>query len=213
LNFKLLGQQIESCRLCPRLVENRESLPPKKQFASCPYWRKPVAGFGDEEAQVLILGLAPSADGANRTGRIFTGDPSAKFLMRALYETGFANQPDSIDRNDGLILKNAYMTPVVKCVPPKHMPTAKEIETCRQYLIQELHLLTKLRAVVALGGVAFNAYLHVIQKKASFSHGAIVRFNGLPTLFGCYHPSPQNTNTGRLTLDMMKQVLVNARVE
>jgi len=201
MKFEELRERVESCRLCPRLVMHRETVPAKKQFAGCPYWRRPVCGFGDLNAEVMLLGLAPSGDGANRTGRIFTGDPTAKFLMRALYETGFANQPTSLSRDDGLILRNIYMTPLVKCFPPKHMPTREEIETCNRYLEEELRLLKNLKVIIALGSVAFLA----IAPKKAFKHGIVIE--GHPRVIGCYHPSPQNTNTGVLTLDMMKKIL------
>lgn len=211
-NFKVLNDDVITCRLCPRLVHHRETVPAKKQFAGETFWRKPVPGFGDQDATLLILGLAPSPDGGNRTGRLFTGDPSAKFLMRALYETGYANQPFSLSADDGLILKGAYMTASVKCVPPKHHPTREEIKTCSRYLHREFQLLKKLRAVLALGGLAFKAYLDLAKEfgeiqKIPFTHGAIVPFQSLPTLYGSYHPSPQNTNTGKLSLTMLKEVI------
>lgn len=218
-DFRVLQDTIESCRLCPRLVHHRETVPPKKQFAASCYWRKPVPGFGDEKARLLILGLAPSADGGNRTGRIFTGDLSAKFLMRALYETGFANKPDSIARDDGLILSDAFITASVKCVPPQHRPSREEMQTCSRYLFQEFKLLEKLKVVVALGSIAFKAYFDLAKElgetaaKVPFKHGAIVPFKSMPALIASYHPSPQNSNTGLLTLDMLKDVFVKARQE
>jgi uracil-DNA glycosylase family 4 len=205
MKFEELKAKVESCRLCPRLVLHRETVPAKKQFEGCSYWRRPVCGFGDLDAKIMLLGLAPSGDGANRTGRIFTGDPTAKFLMRALFEMGFANQPTSVSRDDGLMLTGVYVTPLVKCFPPKHMPLREEIATCNQYLKEEFHLLKNLTTIIALGSIAFKA----LVPKTPFKHGVIIEGN--PRIIGCYHPSPQNTNTGVLTMDMMKEILTIAK--
>lgn len=208
-----LHSTIVECRLCPRLVKHRESVPPRKCFASERHWRKPVPGFGDPNAWLLILGLAPSSDGANRTGRIFTGDPSAKFLIRNLYEAGFANQPESLHQDDGLKLKGCYLTASVKCVPPKHKPLPIEINRCSRYLEKELQLLPKLRCVLALGQIAFQAYkAHlfsrgIVCRSLKFAHGARYEIEGAPLLYASYHPSPQNTNTGVLTDQSFRQLL------
>ncbi len=202
---KSLNDAIIECRLCPRLVEHRESVPSRKCYASETHWRKPIPGFGDPEAWLLILGLAPSSDGANRTGRIFTGDPSAKFLIRNLHAAGFANQPDSLHRQDGLKLIGCYLTAAVKCVPPKHKPLPIEIERCSRYLEEELTLLPRLKSVLALGQIAFQAYKsHLLRRNIAcrsfkFAHGACYECEGVPLLYASYHPSPQNTNTGVLT--------------
>ena len=212
-NLKILTACVEECRLCPRLVHFRETVPAKKAFADQPHWRKPVPGFGDPHAWFLITGLAPSIQGGNRTGRLFTGDESARFLFQALYQEGFANQPTSLHRDDGLLLQGCYMTAAVKCVPPQNKPTQAEFFRCHPYYENEIALLPNLKAVLALGKCAFDAYLfHVKQKGHSarglrFRHGERYTFEGLPTLYTCYHPSPQNTNTGKLTNAMMRKVL------
>ena len=180
------------------------------------YWGKPVPGFGDPGAELLILGLAPAAHGANRTGRMFTGDRSGDFLYRGLYEAGFANQPASRDRNDGLLLRNCYITAPLRCAPPANKPRPEELRNCRPYLEKELELLIRLRAVLVLGRIAFDAYLRVAgdcegfprRSALHFAHGANFTLPGkLPRLFCSYHPSQQNTQTGRLTPEMFRQVL------
>ncbi len=201
-DFSNLNSQIVACRLCPRLVHHRESVPSRACFTKEIHWRKPVPGFGDPNAWLLILGLAPSPDGGNRTGRIFTGDASAKFLIRNLYEAGFANQPESLHQHDGLILKGCYLTAAVKCVPPKHRPKPDELKHCSRYLERELLLLPRLRCVLTLGQIAFQAYkqhLGVKCRSLKFAHGAKYQLPGAPPLYASYHPSPQNTNTGVLT--------------
>lgn len=211
--LKKLNQVICKCRLCPRLVHFREHVPAKPQFEAETYWRRPVAGFGDEKAWLLLLGLAPSAQGGNRTGRIFTGDASAVFLMRALHREGFANQPYSESSDDGLKLLGCYLTAAVKCVPPQNRPLAKEINNCSQYLIQEMELLSQLKVVLALGRLAFDSYLEYARmrgasvKGITFKHGAKFEFEGLPILFASYHPSPQNTQTGVLNEKMFCALL------
>lgn len=192
----------------------------RRAYRGQQYWSRPVPGFGDPSARLLIIGLAPAAHGGNRTGRMFTGDRSGDFLYRALWEAGFANQPESISRDDGLILKDAYITAPVRCAPPGNKPNTDEFLNCRPYLIREWELLRRVRVVVALGGIALNCYLAVLQErglirsraKFPFSHGA--RFEthaGGPVLLACYHPSQQNTFTGRLTAGMMKDIFVEAR--
>ncbi len=212
-SLKALTACVKACRLCPRLVHFRETVAAKKAFADEPHWRKPVPGFGDPQAWLLITGLAPSIQGGNRTGRLFTGDESARFLFQALYHEGLANQPTSTSHDDGLRLHGCYMTAAVKCVPPQNKPTHAEFLRCHPYYENEIALLPHLKAVLALGKCAFDAYLfHVKQKGHSirglrFRHGECYTFEGLPPLYTCYHPSPQNTNTGKLTSAMMRKVL------
>ena len=180
------------------------------------YWGKPIPSFGDPNAELLIVGLAPAAHGANRTGRMFTGDRSGDFLFRRLYEAGFANQPTSVRRDDGLKLRNCYITAALRCAPPQNKPQPCEMRNCRRYLEEELGLLKRVRAVLVLGKIAFDAYLRVLSKRVTlppraslkFGHGASFQLaNGLPRLFCSYHPSQQNTQTGRLTPQMFQNVL------
>jgi uracil-DNA glycosylase family 4 len=212
-SFKALNACVTQCRLCPRLVKFRENVPQKKRFEGQTYWKKPVPGFGDPKAFLLILGLAPSAQGGNRTGRIFTGDESARFLFKALYKEGFANQMRSDSRDDGLKLHACYMTAAVKCVPPDNKPLPSEQKHCFPYLLNEFSLLKNLTAVLALGGFAFKGYLHYVKHQGGpktshrFRHGEKHLIEGFPTLYSCYHPSPQNTNTGKLQLSMLCDVL------
>jgi uracil-DNA glycosylase family 4 len=211
-----LNEEIVVCRKCPRLVEYREEVAREKRraFRDCTYWGKPVPGFGDSRAEVLILGLAPAAHGGNRTGRVFTGDRSGDFLYAALYKAGFANQPTSVRRDDGLQLKNAYIAATIRCAPPANKPLPSEIVSCRSYLVREMEILEP-RAVLALGKIAWDAYLEVLRQRGlirsraafPFAHGAEAE---LPSkgarLFGVYHPSQQNTQTGRVTSAMYEQV-------
>jgi uracil-DNA glycosylase family 4 len=211
-----LNEEIVVCRKCPRLVEYREEVAREKRraFRDCTYWGKPVPGFGDPRAELLILGLAPAAHGGNRTGRVFTGDRSGDFLYAALYKAGFANQPTSVRRDDGLQLKNAYIAATIRCAPPANKPLPSEIVSCRSYLVREMEILEP-RAVLALGKIAWDAYLEVLRQRGlirsraafPFAHGAEAE---LPSkgarLFGVYHPSQQNTQTGRVTSAMYEQV-------
>ncbi|PIS00655.1 MAG: uracil-DNA glycosylase [Chlamydiae bacterium CG10_big_fil_rev_8_21_14_0_10_35_9] len=212
-SLPLLNEKVTKCELCPRLVKYRESVEPRKAFRDQTYWKKPVPGFGDPKAQLLIIGLAPSAHGGNRTGRIFTGDLSGDFLFKALYQEGFANQALSRDKNDGLELMNAYITAAVKCAPPNNKPTALEKRTCFQYLTQEMRLLSNVKAILTLGRFAFEAYLDFLKsvgqnvKGLTFEHGKKYHFENAPFLFCAYHPSPQNTNTGKLTMQQFCAVL------
>lgn len=207
-NFSELNRKIICCELCPRLVTFRKNVHPGEEG-----WRRPVPGFGDPNAFLLILGLAPSAQGGNRTGRIFTGDLSAKFLIETLFKAGLTNQPTSESGEDGLRLFGCYMTAIVKCVPPKNLPLPQERKNCARYLAQELNLLTSLKAVLALGKVAFDTYLRFVkqvekvQEKHSFSHGVKCLFEKMPPLYGSYHPSPQNTHTKKLTQKMLLDLL------
>jgi uracil-DNA glycosylase len=216
-----LNAQIIRCRKCPRLVVYREKIAEVKRraFSEWEYWGKPVPGFGDPDAQLVILGLAPAAHGANRTGRMFTGDRSGDFLYKALYETGFANQPTSVRSDDGLTLKNAYISATARCAPPDNKPLPSELDNCRPYFERDLEIL-KPRAILVLGGIAMRAYLGVLKSRAQikdlaaypFSHGANFVFPApLPRLFASYHPSQQNTFTGRLTEAMLRDVLLDIR--
>lgn len=213
LSFDQLKACIVGCTKCPRLVAFRQEAPKRAIFKDQTYWRKPVAGFGDLNAWLLILGLAPSAQGANRTGRIFTGDPSAAFLFEALFAAGFSNQPFSEGVEDGLELKGCYLTPIVKCVPPKNLPLKGEFENCTPYFENEFFLLKRIKAVLALGGMAFEHYQKFLQKEAflknrtPFKHGKKVTLNSWPPLYGSFHPSPQNTYTKKLTKEMFMTLL------
>jgi uracil-DNA glycosylase family 4 len=216
-----LNAEVVRCRKCPRLVEYREKVAKEKRFAFrvCRYWGKPVPGFGDPHAQLLILGLAPAAHGGNRTGRVFTGDRSGDFLYAALFRAGFANQPTSVDRNDGLALTNAYVAAAVRCAPPANKPLPSEQANCRPYLERELDILRP-HAVLALGGIAMRTYLGLLKDRGQisgfaafpFRHGASYELpGGLPRLFTSYHPSQQNTFTGKLTPAMLAKVLRDIR--
>jgi uracil-DNA glycosylase family 4 len=211
-----LEARICACRRCPRLVAWRERVAREKRaaFAGEEYWGRPVPGFGDANARVMVLGLAPAAHGGNRTGRIFTGDRSGDWLFAALYRAGFANQPQSRARDDGLELRGCFVTASVRCAPPANRPTAEERDNCLPYLVRELELLRALRALVCLGAFAWDAALRALgprlRPRPRFAHGAEVEVAGR-VLLGCYHPSQQNTFTGRLTEAMLDAVLARAR--
>jgi uracil-DNA glycosylase family 4 len=207
----ILQNKIVACELCPRLRDYVREVAQVKRRAYCDqeYWGKPVPSFGDPKAQVLILGLAPGAHGANRTGRMFTGDKSGEFLYRALYETGFANQPTAISRTDGLSLTGAYISASAHCAPPDNKPSRQELLNCRPYLERELKLLKNLRVVVALGRIAFDTYLSIVHERGKFGHNIV--HNLTPTLISSYHPSQQNTSTGKLTAKMLREVFEQAR--
>ena len=204
-----MKSDIVSCRKCPRLVEFREGVPARAKFSGQNYWRKPVPGFGDEKARIAIVCLAPAAHGGNRTGCIFTGDESAKFLMRSLHDVGLASKPSSLSRHDSLVLTDCYMTAAVNCVPPRDRPTSEEFHNCSIFLNAELALLGKVKSIMALGHLAFGSVLAWAESLGSdasdlkFEHGRRYRFDGLPTVYACYHPSPRNTYTGKLTKRMM----------
>jgi uracil-DNA glycosylase len=215
-----LEAAITTCRRCPRLVAWREQVAREKRaaFAHEEYWGRPLPGFGDPGARVLVLGLAPAAHGGNRTGRVFTGDRSGDFLFEALWRAGFANQPESRHRDDGLELRDCFIAAAVRCAPPANKPLPAERDACASWLEQEVALLREVRVVVALGGFAWASGLrlraalgHPAPRPAPrFGHGAT--FAGPPwTLLGCFHPSQQNTFTGRLTQDMVHDVLRTAR--
>lgn len=210
-----LADEIAACRACPRLVAWREQVAADKRAAYRheDYWGRGVPGFGDPDARLLVLGLAPGAHGANRTGRPFTGDRSGEWLYRALWRAGFANQATSVSRDDGLELTDAWVTSPVKCVPPANRPTAAERAACRPFLDRELTLLERIRVVVALGGFAWAAACDQfgLRPRPRFAHGAEARVEGGPVLLGCYHVSQQNTFTGRLTEAMLDAVFARAR--
>ena len=215
-----LSADIIACRKCPRLVRCREraAVEAPKRYTGETYWARPITGFGDPRARVLVLGLAPAANGGNRTGRVFTGDRSGDWLYAALHRAGFANQPASTGKGDGLVLTGAYVTVVVRCAPPDNKPTPRERDKCLRYLERELALLPDVRVVVALGGFAWDGFLyaaeglgHAIPKpRPKFGHGAETRV-GPYALVGSYHVSQQNTFTGRLTEPMLDEVFAKAR--
>lgn len=209
-----LQKQIVNCDKCPRLREHCQTIAQIKRraYRDETYWGRPVPSFGDPKARLVIIGLAPGAHGANRSGRIFTGDRSGDFLYQALHNAGFANQPTSTHATDGLKLTDAWITCPVHCAPPDNKPTPEEIRTCQPYLEQELKLLKNAQVIVVLGRIAFDTFLTIQGKKKSeyhFAHGA--QFPGTPTLICSYHPSQQNTQTGRLTQTMLTAVFVQAR--
>jgi uracil-DNA glycosylase len=216
-----LNEAVIACRRCPRLVEWRELVAREKRaaFRDQEYWGKPMQGFGDPDARVLVLGLAPAAHGGNRTGRIFTGDRSGDFLFASMHRLGLANQAESVSRDDGLELDDAYVVAAVRCAPPANRPTPEERENCSPWLEQEVSLLTRLRVVVCLGGFAWESALRlramldgdpIPRPRPKFGHG--VELAGEPwTLLGCFHPSQQNTFTGKLTPDMIDAVFARAR--
>jgi uracil-DNA glycosylase family 4 len=220
--LKLLSEEIVSCERCPRLRRYSEEVARVKRraYRDETYWGKPVPGFGDPTARLAIVGLAPGAHGANRTGRVFTGDRSGDYLYRALFENGFANQPESHSLHDGLVLRDAYITGPVRCAPPDNKPSPEEFARCRPYLERELDLLTRVRVVVVLGKLASDAYLGILKDRGiiatrtafAFGHGLEHRLpGGSPVLLGSYHPSQQNTSTGRLTAEMLRAIFARAR--
>ena len=210
-----LEREIVSCRRCPRLVEWREQVAREKRAAyrDEEYWGRPLPGFGDPTARVYVLGLAPAAHGGNRTGRMFTGDRSGDWLYGALHRSGFANQPSSTSRGDGLRLEDAFIGAAVRCAPPANRPLPRERDNCLPYAGEELAVLGHVAVIVCLGGFAWDAAsrLHGLRPKPRFGHGAEHAIAGGPTLLGCFHPSQQNTFTGRLTEPMIDVVLGRAR--
>jgi len=215
-----LNAEVVACTRCPRLVEYRETIAREKRraYRDHEYWGKPVPGFGDPQARILILGLAPGAHGSNRTGRPFTGDASGKFMFPVLYETGFANQPNATDREDGLKLKDIYITAAVRCAPPDNKPLPQELANCAPYLDRELEGLENVKVVVALGRIGFDAYLNYLKQQGQlatrktyiFKHGAKYKTPNGKTLLASYHPSNQNTQTGKLTRPMFVQIFKEA---
>jgi uracil-DNA glycosylase family 4 len=207
-----IATDVIACQRCPRLASYVRQLGETKRraYRDQQYWARPVAGFGDPRARLLVVGLAPGAHGANRTGRMFTGDKSGDFLYRVLYETGFANQPTSVSDEDGLTLRDCYITAAARCAPPDNKPDRAELANCRIYLDRELAVLRRLRVVVALGKIALDAYRATRRLgPLAFAHGAEHALD--PVLITSYHPSQQNTQTGRLTAAMLGQVFERAR--
>jgi uracil-DNA glycosylase family 4 len=228
--LSVLNQEVIGCTRCPRLVAYREQVAREKRraYRDCKYWGKPVPGFGDAQARVLVMGLAPGAHGSNRTGRPFTGDASGKFMFPVLHETGFANQPNATDRNDGLKLKDLYITAAVRCAPPDNKPTPQELAECSYFLDREVAGLKTVKVVVALGKIGFDAYLNYLKrgglvpsrqpglserfpfKLFLFKHGASYRLPDGKVLLASYHPSNQNTQTGKLTREMFVAIFKEA---
>ena len=225
MNDKLMAARdaIVACERCPRLRDycRRVGIEKRRAFRDETYWARPVPGFGDPRARLLIVGLAPAAHGANRTGRVFTGDGvggSGDFLMAALHRAGFANIPTSRHPDDGLTLHDAFIAAAVRCAPPDNKPTPEEIANCLPHLDQEIAALPRIQIVVALGRIGFDAYLLLLRTRGvalrprpQFAHGSVARLPNGQTLLGCYHPSRQNTNTGKLTPSMMRDVFRRAR--
>jgi uracil-DNA glycosylase family 4 len=216
----VLNHEVIACTRCPRLVVHREQVAREKRraYRDCEYWGKPVPGFGDAEARVLIMGLAPGAHGSNRTGRPFTGDASGKFMFPVLHETGFANQPNATGRDDGLELRDLYITAAVRCAPPDNKPTPQELAECSPFLDREIAGLQKVKVVVALGKIGFDAYLNYLKRVSIvvsrqvflFKHGASYRLPDGKVLLASYHPSNQNTQTGKLTRTMFVEIFKEA---
>jgi len=217
----VLNAEVVACRQCLRLVKYREAIGREKRraYIDHDYWARPVPGFGDPQARLLILGLAPGAHGSNRTGRMFTGDASGRFLYPTLHRAGFASQPVGESRNDGLRLLDCYITAAVRCAPPKNKPTPQEIARCAPYLDREIAALTQVRVVVALGRIGFDAYLNHLRRTGvivgraayKFGHGAEYRMPNGVSLIASYHPSNQNTATGKLTAAMFLKVFRRVR--
>jgi uracil-DNA glycosylase len=215
-----LNREVVSCTRCPRLVAYRQRIACEKRraYLDWEYWGKPVPGFGDPDASVLVLGLAPGAHGSNRTGRPFTGDASGKFMYPILHKAGFSNQPNATDRDDGLALKNLYITAAVRCAPPDNKPLPEELASCAPYLDREMAGLKRVRVVVALGRIGFEAYLNYLKRRGllpsknpyPFQHGASYPMPDGKILLASYHPSNQNTQTGKLTRQMFTKIFKEA---
>jgi len=213
-----LNQEIVHCKRCPRLVEWRETVAAqkKKAYLDWEYWGKPVPGFGDINGRIMVIGLAPGAHGSNRTGRMFTGDASGDFLYPALHKAGFANQPKSLSMEDGLELNDLFITAACRCAPPENKPTQQEIANCQEFLLRERDLMINLQGIVALGSIAFHesltllasSFAHDLKSKPKFTHNGLyfADHNSTPWLLSSYHPSRQNTQTGRLTKSMFADV-------
>ena len=213
--------ELLGCTRCPRLVHYRERVAQEKRraYRTETYWGKPVPGFGDVQARILLLGLAPGAHGSNRTGRMFTGDGSGNFLYPALYRAGLASQPDATSRDDGMVLKDIFITAAARCAPPDNKPTRDEFRNCQSWLERDFGGLPNIRVVIALGSLAHASYLELLQRRGHdlkktmypFKHGALHTLAGVPPLLDSYHVSLQNTNTGRLTEEMFGEVLGRAK--
>ncbi len=218
--LRILNEEIVSCTRCPRLVAYREKIAREKRRAyhDWEYWGKPVPGFGDPNARVVVLGLAPGAHGSNRTGRPFTGDASGRFMYPVLYESGFSNQPNATDRNDGLKLRDLYITAAVRCAPPDNKPLPQELGNCASFLDREMEGLRRAKVIVALGRIGFDAYLNYLKRRGDlerrkpyvFQHGAKYEMKNGKVLLASYHPSNQNTQTGKLTREMFMQIFKEA---
>jgi len=220
-SLQQLNHSIITCRLCPRLVEWREKVAEEKvaRFKEERYWGKPVPGFGDENARLLIVGLAPAAHGANRTGRMFTGDRSGEWLYRTLHKFGFASQPESNSRDDDMTLNDCYISATLRCAPPLNKPLPEETRNCRPFFLRELELLSNVCVIIALGKIAhdavYDSFLTLkktsLTKRPAFGHNASVQLNDRVTLLASYHPSQQNTFTGKLTQKMFDGVFIEAK--
>ena len=214
-----LNKKIIACKKCKRLVKFRKkiSLKKRKQYINEKYWGKPITGFGNIKAKILIIGLAPAAHGGTRTGRVFTGDKSSNFLFKCLYSAKISNQSNSDNINDGLKLNDAYITTALKCVPPKDKPKKKELYNCYNFLNQEINLLKNCKVVIALGKIAFDACINFyikkfkMNKKFIFTHGKSYKLPDGKILFGCYHPSPRNVNTGRINFTKMTNLFLKTK--
>ncbi|QIW25184.1 uracil-DNA glycosylase [Sulfolobus sp. S-194] len=204
--ISILYNEIVSCSRCERLVEYRKNFKIPPRFVNWNYWNKPVPGFGDEKAKILIVGLAPALHGGNRTGRVFTGDESGKWVIKGLYSLGLSNKEEGKARDDGLEVKEVYLTNAVKCAPPKNKPLKEEILNCSKFLIEEIKLL-QIKVILALGRIAFDTILSLYGIKSKFYHGIIVKLPDNKILIGSYHPSAQNTKTGRLKWEDWVKIL------
>jgi uracil-DNA glycosylase family 4 len=217
--LKQLSNRIIGCRQCPRLVAYREQVAREKrrQYQDWHYWGRPLPGFGDPRGKLLIIGLAPAAHGGNRTGRMFTGNRSGEWLFRTLHRSGFANQPQSTHREDGLALRNCFITAVIRCVPPKNKPLREEMKNCRPYLVQEIILLKEIQVIIALGRIAFHGFLEILfaegkpPQAMKFGHSHEYLLPDGKILLASYHPSQQNTQTGRLTQPMFESIFQRTR--
>ena len=222
MTLSKLNKSIIQCRKCNRLVNFREKIANEKrrQYFDQDYWGKPITGYGDPDAKLLMVGLAPAAHGGNRTGRVFTGDKSADFLFKCLYKSGFSNQPLSINKNDGLKLNNLYLTTALKCVPPEDKPTSKELKTCFNYFSKEISSLKNITIILALGKIGYDACINyykqhyeIKNKDYIFGHGSKNKLPDNKLIMGSYHPSPRNVNTGRINQYKMVNLLKRVKKE
>ena len=222
MTLSKLNKSIIQCRKCNRLVNFREKIASEKrrQYSDQDYWGKPITGYGDVKARLLMVGLAPAAHGGNRTGRVFTGDKSADFLFKCLYEAGFSNQPLSVNKNDGLKLKNLYLTTALKCVPPEDKPTSKELKTCFNFFSEEISSLKNITTILALGKIGHDACINyykqhydIKNKDYMFGHGSKNKLPDNKLIIGSYHPSPRNVNTGRIDKSKMVNLLKKVKKE